>query len=74
MTCNICLMSTSNIIFVPCNHLGVCSECFKEMLKANKNQLIAKALMCPLCRAPMDEEKFIVVKYKDNWYRFYYIL
>jgi hypothetical protein len=31
MICNICLTNASNIIFIPCNHLGVCNSCFTEM-------------------------------------------
>ncbi len=43
--CIICMSNTPNMLFVPCGHLCVCSNCNKQLMKYNHY-----CPLCPLCR------------------------
>lgn len=43
--CSICLTEKPNIIFRPCNHFVIDSDCLKTLKQKTKNKV-----NCPLCR------------------------
>ena len=48
--CCICKDKTSNIVFISCGHLCVCSDCFNTLLKNSLKEDEDNVLQCPLCR------------------------
>lgn len=48
--CSICMTDPKNIIFMPCRHICVCSECMKQLDK------------CPICRAEVKSHAMFVSK------------
>ncbi len=45
--CSICYINEIRILFKPCNHLCVCSECSKKIDS------------CPICRMVINSKEFI---------------
>jgi hypothetical protein len=60
--CLICMCNPSNIVLIPCNHLCICSECFKK-LKEHGNQL--QEVKCPICRLDVDTKHQILIIYDE---------
>ncbi|KAL7068443.1 zinc finger, C3HC4 type domain-containing protein [Cryptosporidium serpentis] len=52
-TCMICYDRVSNIVFSPCYHSGICSDCIDEMIKWTVCKL-KKSPQCHLCRCPIE--------------------
>jgi len=46
LECTICNDYEQNIIFLPCNHTKVCSECYKKLVKKH---------VCPYCNIKIDK-------------------
>ncbi len=46
MECVVCFAEPTNIVFVPCAHCAVCTDCYAGIKKFNNK--------CPLCRRTID--------------------
>ena len=63
--CVICMDNPCNLVCLPCNHLAMCHYCYND-LKSKFQNGDSQYFKCPVCRAPLEEDKFIVFDYKQQ--------